>query len=358
MNDKDLDGPRTEIDRIDRDLVRLLNERARVSLEIARHKADSHGHIFVPERELQVISNVTAANSGPLKAEHLRSIYREILSASRDLQRRPKVAFLGPPATFSHQAALRLFGESTDLIPVPTIRDVFMETERGGTEYGVVPVENSTEGTVQDTLDSFVDTELKVCAEFGLPIVQNLMARCPLEEVKTVYSHPQAIAQCRRWLGTNLPRAELVQVFSTVKAAEEAAEDPTGAAIAPAPAADVYNLNILESGIQDLASNITRFLVIGPSFPAPTGRDKTAVILSIKDRVGALHTLMGAFARHGVNLSNIQSRPSKRKVWNYYFFVELDGHATDPDFQAAMEELEQQCQMVKVLGSWPKPVDA
>jgi chorismate mutase/prephenate dehydratase len=183
------------------------------------------------------------------------------------------------------------------------------------------------------------------------------MARCPFEEIKTVYSHPQALAQCRRWLSSYLPRAELVQVFSTVKAAEQAAEDPTGAAIAPAPAAQVYGLQILEAGIQDLASNITRFLAIGSTVPGPTGRDKTAAILSIKDRVGALHTLMGCFARHGVNLSNIQSRPSKRKVWNYYFFVEMDGHSSDSDLQGALEELEQQCQMVKVLGSWPKPID-
>ncbi len=357
MSDGDLENPRKEIDRVDQDLVRLLNRRAEMSLEIARRKAEAKADVFVPDREQQVIGNVLAANAGPLKPEHLRSIYREILSSSRSLQRRLKVAFLGPAATFSHQAALGLFGDSTDMVPVLTIRDVFLETERGGTDYGVVPVENSTEGAVVDTLDSFVDTDLKVCAELGLRITQNLMARCTRDEIKTVYSHPQGLAQCRRWLAANLPKAELVQTFSTVRAAEQAAADPTGAAISPALAAEVYGLNILEPGIQDLSTNITRFLVIGSSIPAPTGRDKSAVILSIKDRVGALHDLMTVFAREKINLSNIQSRPSKRKAWNYYFFIELDGHASDSGVQAAIAELEHQCQMVKVLGSWPRPSD-
>ncbi|HEX9016556.1 MAG TPA: prephenate dehydratase domain-containing protein, partial [Chloroflexota bacterium] len=180
---------------------------------------------------------------------------------------------------------------------------------------------------------------------------------CALEEIKTVYSKDQGLAQCRRWLAANLPKAELVQTFSTVKAAELAAGDPTGAAIAPAPAAEVYGLTILQAGIQDLSTNITRFLTIGPSVPGPTGQDKTAAILSIKDHVGALHELMAAFAGNGINLSNIQSRPSRRKAWNYYFFVEMDGHASDANVQRALGELEQQCQMVKVLGSWPKPAD-
>lgn len=357
MSEMDLEGPRNEIDSIDQELVRLLNERARLSQEVARLKARSRADIFVPSREQQVLDNVLGAGAGPLKAEHLRSIYREIFSASRDLQRRLRVAFLGPAATFTHEAALRLFGDSTDMVPVPTIKDVFLETERGGTDYGVVPVENSTEGTVQDTLDSFVDTELKACSELGLPIVQNLMARCTRDEIKIVYSHPQGLAQCRRWLSANLPKAELVQTFSTVKAAEQAAWDPKGAAIAPAPAAEVYGLRILDAGIQDLSTNITRFLAIGAAFPGPTGKDRTAAILSIKDHVGALHELMGAFARYSINLSNIQSRPSKRKAWNYYFFVEMDGHATDANVRDALGELEQLCQMVKVLGSWPKPSD-
>jgi chorismate mutase / prephenate dehydratase len=357
MSENDLEIPRKEIDRIDHELIHLLNQRAEISRDVARRKIGAKAPVFVPEREQQVIRNVLAANSGPLTAEHLRSIYREILSASRALQKKLRVAYLGPAATFTHQAALGLFGDSTDLVPVLTIRDVFLETERGGTDYGVVPVENSSEGTVVDTLDSFVDTDLKACAELSLPIVQNLMARCALDEIRTVYSKDQGLAQCRRWLATNLPRAELIPAFSTVRAAEQAAADSTGAAIAPALAAEIYGLDLLEAGIQDLSTNITRFLAIGTNFPAPTGQDRTAVILSIKDRVGALHDLMSVFAKERINLSNIQSRPSKRKAWNYYFFIELDGHATDPGVQTALASLEHQCQMVKVLGSWPRRVD-
>ncbi len=354
MSDSELESPRQEIDRIDAELVRLLNRRAEVVLEIARRKHRSGEKVFVPDREQRVLDNVLAASSGPLKPEHLRSIYREILSASRSLQRRLKVAYLGPANTFTHQAALRIFGDAADLIPVPTIRDVFLETERGGVDLGVVPVENTTEGTVRDTLDTFVDSEVKVCAELSLPIVHNLMARCPKEEIRTVYSKDQALAQCRRWLANNLPRAELVQTFSTVKAAEQAAADPTGAAIAPALAAEAYGLTILEAGIQDFSTNITRFLAIGSTIPGPTGRDRTAVIISIRDRVGALHDLMEVFAQQGINLSNIQSRPSRRKAWDYLFYIELDGHATDAPVMAALETLEHQCPMVKVLGSWPR----
>lgn len=354
MSDSELESLRQEIDRIDAELVRLLNRRAQVVLEVARRKAQSGTNVFVPDREKQVIENVLAANTGPLKPEHLRSIYREILSSSRSLQRKLRVAYLGPAATFSHQAALQIFGDATEMVPVSSIRDVFLETERGGTDYGVVPVENSTEGSVLFTLDSFIDSELKACAELSLPIIQNLMARCRKEEIKTVYSHPQALAQCRGWLAANLPRAELVQSLSTVRAAEQAAEDPTGAAISPAMAAEVYGLEILEAGIQDLSNNITRFLVLGSTFPGPSGRDRTAVIVSIKDRVGALHDMMAVFAQSGVSLSHIQSRPSKRKAWDYLFFMEMEGHAYDPNVKSALEQLEQQSSTVKVLGSWPR----
>ncbi|MHB1162396.1 MAG: prephenate dehydratase [Chloroflexota bacterium] len=354
MSDSGLEGLRQEIDRIDRDLVRLLNERARVVLEVARRKTQSGTNVFVPDRERQVLENVFAASAGPLKAEHLRSVYREILSSSRSLQRKLRVAYLGPAATFTHQAALQIFGDATEFVPVSSIRDVFLETERGGTDYGVVPVENSTEGSVLFTLDSFIDSELKACAELSMPIVQNLLARCRREEIKTVYSHPQALAQVRGWLAANLPGAELVQSLSTARAAEQAAADPSGAAISPALAAEVYGLEVLESGIQDLSNNITRFLAIGSSYPGRTGQDKTAAIISIKDRVGALHDMMEVFARGGISLSNIQSRPSKRKAWDYYFFIEMEGHAADADVRAALEELERQCSMVKVLGSWPR----
>jgi len=354
MSDSDLEGPRQQIDQIDRELVRLLNQRAQMSLEIARRKAQSGESVFVPDREQQVVRNVLDASTGPLKPEHLRAIYREILSSSRSLQRRLKVAYLGPAATFTHQAALQIFGSATELLPVGTIGDVFLETERGGADFGVVPVENSTGGIVPDTLDTFVDSDLKVCAELSLPIVHNLLARCRKEEIRTVYSKDQALAQCRRWLATNLPKAELIQTTSTTRAAEQAASDPSGAAIATALAAEVYGLEIVEAGIQDFSTNITRFLAIGPTSPGPTGRDRTAIIISIRDRVGALHDLMEVFAQAGVNLNSIQSRPSRRKAWDYVFYMEMDGHATDAKLKGALETLERQSSMVKVLGSWPR----
>ncbi len=354
MSDSELESLRREIDEVDASLVRLLNRRAEVVLEVARRKSRSGATVFVPDRERMVMENVLAASQGPLKPEHLRSIYREILSSSRSLQRKLRVSYLGPAATFSHQAALQLFGDATELIPAGSIRDVFLETERGATDYGVVPVENSTEGSVLFTLDSFIDSELKICAELSLTIVQNLMARCRKEEIQTVYSHPQALAQCREWLAANLPKVELVQSLSTVRAAEQAAADPTGAAISPSMAAEIYGLEILEAGIQDSSNNITRFLVVGTESPGPTGRDRTAVMVSIKDRVGALHDMMGVFALAGVSLSHIQSRPSKRKAWDYLFFMEMQGHASDPNVKAALGELEQQSSMVKVLGSWPR----
>lgn len=354
MSEEKLDGPRREIDRIDREVVKLLNERAQVVLEVARQKTKSETGIYRPAREKLVLENVLAASEGPLKPEHLRSIWREILSSSRSLQRKLRVAYLGPAATFSHQAAMELFGDFTELMPVATIRDVFLETERGGADFGVVPVENSTEGTVVFTLDSFVDTELKACAELNLPIVHNLLARCPKEEIRTLYSHPQALGQCRNWLAANLPRAEIVQTLSTVRAAEQAAEDPTGAAISPALAAEIYGLEILETGIQDLSNNITRFLVMGQASPAATGRDKTALMVSIKDRVGALHDMMELFAREEINLTTIQSRPSRRKAWSYFFYIEMEGHADDPNVSAALKGLEKQDSDVKVLGSWPR----
>ncbi len=354
MSGNGLEKLRQEIDRIDAELVRLLNERAQVVLEVAHQKSQTGTTTFVPDREKQVIDNILAASNGPLKPEHLRSIYREILSSSRSLQRKLRVAYLGPAATFSHEAALKLFGDATEMVPVPSIRDVFLETERGGTDYGVVPVENSTEGSVLFTLDSFIDSELKACAELSLPIVQNLMARCRKEEIKTVYSHPQALAQVRGWLAANLPGAEPVQSLSTARAAELAAADPTGAAVAPALAAEVYGLDLLETGIQDLSNNITRFLAIGAATAGPTGRDKTAVIVSIKDRVGALHEMMEVFAQTSVSLSHIQSRPSKRKAWDYLFFMEMEGHVADANVKTALERLEQQGSTVKVLGSWPR----
>ncbi len=343
---------RRQIDELDRRLVALLNERARLAQAIGRLKADGEDRVYHPEREAQVLRNVLAANRGPLPDRALLAIYSEILSASRALQQPLRVAYLGPVATFTHEAAKRRFGSSAEFIPCRTIADVFLATQRGEADYGVVPVENSTEGAVAHTLDMFLDTDLQICAEILLPISHNLLGRGRLDQIRRVYSNPQALAQCRRWLQENLPQAELIEVASTARAAQ-LVTDEESAAIANAAAAEVYGLPIIAARIEDSATNLTRFLVIGPRRSPPSGHDRSAVIFAVRDRVGALHDALGVFARHGINLTRIESRPSKRRPWEYVFFVDLEGHPEDAHVQAALRELEEQCTMVKVLGAWP-----
>lgn len=345
---------RERIDALDLAIVRLLNERAGLALAIGRYKAQNRGRVFVPERESDVLAHVEAASRGPLRSEHVRAIYREILSACRSLEAPMKVAFLGPPATFTHQAAQVRFGEQVDYVPAGSISEVFGLVHSGEVAYGVVPLENSTEGSVHETLDLLVETDLKVCWEVTLPIVHCLMARVPREAIQKVYTHPQAAAQCRRWLGHHLPGVEIVPVASTARAAEQAAADPTGAAIAPELAATVYGLDLLDRGIQDLTGNYTRFLVLGTvQTDRPTGRDRTAIVFSIKDRVGALRDVLSGFADEGINLTSIQSRPSKKRAWDYVFFVELEGHRLESHVERALARAQEYTAYLKVLGSWP-----
>jgi chorismate mutase/prephenate dehydratase len=262
---------------------------------------------------------------------------------------------MGPAATFTHQAAIHGFGAGAEYVALPTISDTFLETMRGRCHYGVVPVENSTEGPVHETLDAFVDSDLKVVSEIVLPIHHQLLARYPREEVRTVFTNPVALGQCRRWLATNLPDREIVQVVSTARAAAQAAETPSSAAIAPRLAAEVYGLQVIAADIEDFAQNYTRFYVLARAIlGGPTGADKTAVLLSIRDRVGALRDVLERFAESGVNLSSIQSRPSRRRAWDYLFFVELEGHAADPHVEATLRAVEQDCVFLKVLGAWPR----
>lgn len=352
---EDLTRHRERIDEIDRQVIALLNERARLAIAIGRMKAAHAAPTFVPEREQRVLANIiAAAGEGPLRPQHVRAIYREVLSACRGLEQPLRIGFLGPAATFSHQAAIERFGEGVELVPVPTITDVFIETARGGCDFGVVPVENSTEGPVNETLDNLVERDLKVCSEITLPIVQNLLANVPLASIARVYSIPQASGQCRRWLMQHLPGRDIVPVVSTARAAEQAASDPEGAAIAPRLAAEVYGLQIVATNIQDLASNYTRFLVISPQASTrPSGRDKTALVFSIRDRIGALRDVVNVIAERGINMSSIQSRPSRRRAWDYVFYVELEGHQADPRVADALEALKPYCLFLKPLGSWP-----
>ncbi len=348
---------RREIDEIDRQLIKLLNRRAAASVEIARIKRNGDVSTFVPSREQEVLQNVLAANDGPLTEAHVRAIWAEILSASRALQRPLRVAYLGPAGTFTQRAAEAAakirFGSFVEYLPARTIEEVFSTTERGNADYGVVPVENSTEGSVGQTLDLFIDSSLKICAEIFLRITQHLIGHGPLERVRRVYSKDQALAQCRRWLLANLPLAELVDTPSTTAAAQRAAEEPDAAAIGTEQAAAQYGLRVLARSIQDEAHNTTRFLLIGHHISPPSGHDKTSILFSVRDRVGALHDVLGVFARRNINLTRIESRPSRRQPWEYVFFVDFAGHAEEPNAAAALEELRESCTMVKVLGAWP-----
>jgi chorismate mutase/prephenate dehydratase len=351
----DLSGLRTRIDEIDGQIARLLQERASISLEVGRAKGNAdRAPIFVPEREAQVLKNV-ADVEGPLPTQAIHSIYREILSSSRALQRPLRIAHLGPAATFGHEAAQARFGAIADFEPCATHAIVFETVEKGAADYGVVAFENSTEGPVTEVLDRMVDSPLRICAEVGLPISHNLVSKATsLSDIRRVLAHPQAAGQCRTWLSERLPGVSVEAAASNGRAAELAADDPHAAAIAPRIATAVYGLNLLEEGIQDLAGNFTRFVVVGRSASqGPSGRDKTAVVFSIKDRVGALRDMTNTFAKAEVNMSSIQSRPSKRRAWDYWFFVELDGHQAEPRVGRALRAAEEHTVFLKVLGSWP-----
>lgn len=359
---RDLRTIRAEIDRTDRELIALLNRRAAASVEVARIKR-GHGNglpttsTYVPGREQEVINNVLAANAGPLTEAHVRTIYSEILSSSRALQRPLRIAFLGPTGTYTYraaEAAARVrFGSFVDYVPARTVEEVFTLTDRGEADYGVVPVENSTEGSVGQTLDTFIDSPLKICSEILLLISHDLVGHGPLDGVTRVYSHPQALAQCRRWLTTSLPNAETVESSSTSAAAQRAASEPESAAIGTEEAALKNGLALLARGIQDQAHNTTRFLLLGMQIAARSGNDKTAILFSVRDRAGALFDVLSVFARRHINLTRIESRPSRRQPWEYVFFVDLNGHPDDAAVAAALDDVHAACTMVKVLGAWP-----
>jgi chorismate mutase/prephenate dehydratase len=268
------------------------------------------------------------------------------------LQRPLRVGYLGPEGTFTHEAALKLFGASSEYVPCATIEDVFLETEKGNVDHGVVGIENSTAGAVTPTLDLLVDATVQVCAELELPISHYLLGRGDLSEVRRVCSHPQALAQCRRWLGQNLPNAERVEVASTVLAARQAESSDT-AAIAPAAAAKLYGLRVLAPRIEDSSANVTRFFVLGRSRSPRTGQDKSAIVFAVKNRPGALRDALEVFARRAIDLTRIESRPSRRRLWEYVFFADFRGHPDDEAVAAALAELEAGALFVKVLGAWP-----
>jgi chorismate mutase/prephenate dehydratase len=348
-----LSDHRKAIDQLDTQIVRLLNERTAHVLEIGALKLKAGEEIYAPARELAVFQRVCKLNQGPITDASLRAIYREVMSSALSLEKTMTIAYLGPEATFTHQAAVRKFGASLTYAAQKTIGEVFTEVSRQRADYGVVPVENSTEGVVTHTLDMFVDSELKIVAQLVLPIQYGLACQGERAKIKKIYAHPQAFAQCRGWVQKNLPDAEVVESSSNARAAELAAREKTSAAITGLLAAERYGLRLLAQDLQDNSENATRFLVLGRQCGQPTGSDRTSLMISISDKAGALHEALAPFRRYKINMTKIESRPSKRKAWEYFFFIDCDGHSSDTKVAKAIAELEKNCSFVKILGSYP-----
>lgn len=347
---------RKKIDRIDEKILELLNERAQAAIEIGRAKEAGSSAVFAASRELDIFERLEERNPGPFPSEAVRTVFREIISVSYSLEKGMKVAYLGPAATYTHQAAIQQFGRMVEFIPATTIADIFDVVASGRAAYGVVPVENSNEGIVSHTLDLFVESPLTISAEIHVPIHHDLLSVSgDLSKIEAVHSHPQPLAQCRHWLELNLPNTPQHTTHSTAQSAERARLDGSIAAIASPVCADMYSLKVVRSGIQDNRENTTRFLVISKSAAKPSQRDVTSLLFSIKrDQVGALYHALEPFQRHGVNLTRIESRPTRSRAWEYVFFADFEGHRDDPEVAAALSELTPNCDFVKVLGSYPR----
>jgi len=346
---------RDKIDSIDRELLKFLGKRMEISKEIGKAKKTRGVSSYQPEREEEIFSKMTASNKkSALSNIALRRIYTEIMSASRALQESISVGFLGPEGTFSYIATIRHFGHSINLIPQRDISEVFIGVEKGAFDFGVVPVENSMEGTVNATLDMFRHTTVKVNAEILLKVVHNLVSLTgQREDMRTIYSHPQPAAQCRMYLNTHFPNVKLVETQSSAVAAEKAASNKKIAAIASEYAAKEYSLKMIDRNIEDSANNITKFFVIGQHLNKKSSHSKTSILFSLKDRPGVLYDALRPFSKNGVNLTKIESRPTREKAWDYVFFIDMDGHIEDDPIQEAVEELNSKARFVKVLGSYP-----
>jgi chorismate mutase / prephenate dehydratase len=345
---------RTHIDKVDLQILKLANERAALAAEIGKIKNDHGTEVFSPAREEEVLQNVLEANKGPLDETTVRAVFREIMSGSRALQKVLKVAYLGPEYSYSHLAAVERFGQNIEYMRVGSIASVFEEVNRSHVDFGVVPLENSTDGGVSDTLDMFMRLpQLTICAEVRLKVHHNLLSNCEQEMIRRVYSKPQALAQCRNWLSKNLPHADLKDVSSTAVAAQLAQQEPGAAAVASRQAAVKYGLRILFSDIEDFAHNETRFAVIGHQPSPKTGKDKTALMFRIPHNPGSLVEALDIFKQNKLNLTWIESFPAKTGKQEYIFFVDFEGHIEDPKVKRALNLLEQKCEELAILGSFP-----
>lgn len=351
---RQLEEIRHEIDGLDAELVRLLSRRAELAMEVGRVKGKDQRPFFTPERERAIYEKLADTNPGPLQTRQLTAIFREIISAARAAEKPLRIAYWGPPGTFTNVAALQTFGASTSYVPQDSIPDVFLAVEHGEADYGVVPVENSTAGVVPETLDMFPQTNVKICAETYVPIHHHLVTTAAdLDMIERVFAGPQPASQCKRWLRANLPNAEIIETVPTARAAERALGDPRGAAIANALGAEVVGIPMLVEHIEDNPHNRTRFLVIGYNEPQKTGRDKTSLMFNLRNRPGELHRALGTFVDHGVNLMMIESRPAQRATFEYIFYCDCDGHRSDDSLRAALESLKAATLETTVLGSYP-----
>lgn len=349
-----LDELRNRIDEIDHKLVKLLNERAQVVVEIGKLKNKADKPIYAPDREKEVIEKIIKANEGPLPDRCLTAIWREMMSGSFALERPLRIGYLGPAGSFSHTAAMLKFGQSVEYEPLTDIGSIFNEVSKEHCDLGLVPIENTTGGGVIETLDALIDSDVKICAEVLMAIHHNLLANCTLDKIERIYSKPEVFAQCRNWLSATFKDAKTIPVTSTAKAAQMAGDETGSAAIGSVVAAEMYGLRIVCGNIEDITNNITRFLVIGREDAKPTGEDKTAILFSTAHKAGALADVLDVFKQFSINLTNIESRPSKKRQWEYYFFMDFVGHRTEKNVQDAMNEARKHCLQLSILGSFPR----
>ncbi|CAA9890603.1 Chorismate mutase / Prephenate dehydratase [Candidatus Methylobacter favarea] len=350
---------REKIDAIDQQILQLINQRASYAIEVARTKIaeGEQGTFYRPDRESLILRRIIELNPGPLSNYTAVRFFKELMSACLSLEKPMEIAFLGPEGTFTQQAAIKHFGHSVNTVPAATINEIFNSVEIGSSHFGVVPVENSTEGVISHTLDRFLISTLKICGEVEIRVHQNLMGQVEnLDQVTDVFSHQQSLAQCRQWLDKHLPHARRNAVSSNAEAARLAAADKQTVAIAGIMAAEVYNLNILEKNIEDEPHNTTRFIIIGPQAVCPTGNDKTSLVVSTGNQPGALHQILEPFALAGIGMVHIESRPSRQGLWDYVFFIDIEGHSDDKNVAEALEILKGRVNMIKLLGSYPKAV--
>ncbi|MFQ5963992.1 MAG: prephenate dehydratase [Candidatus Scalinduaceae bacterium] len=347
---------REKIDILDSKIVEILNERANIVKEIGKIKLRTNAQVYVPDRERQIYERIAACNKGPLSNKCLMAIYRELMENSLAIERHLRVSCLGPKGTFSYFAAREKFGTSVDYLPVNGIDAVFREVVNNRTDYGVVPVENTTEGSIRETLSMFIECNVKVCAEIIMPIHHNLMANCKIDKIKRIYSKPQVFSQCKLWLRNNFEKVDLLNVGSTTEAAIIAAKEKDAAAIAHSEVSQMYGIKILKHNIEDYPNNITKFFVLSLESSPPTGRDKTAIMCYVKNEVGTLYNILEAFKRYNINLTDIETLPTRKKAWDYCFYIDFVGHKENKKVKDALEEVSKRCIDLNIIGSFPEGI--